>query len=144
MIKFLFSLFQPLKKGGYDVLLLLVRLFIGFLMLVHGLPKLLNFSELVASFPDPIGFGSEFALILVLMAEVACSVFLILGLLTRLTSFVLVVNMLVAAFIVHGADPFSAKELAILYLAFYVILLISGGGKYSLDSWIYNKYIKKN
>jgi putative oxidoreductase len=41
--------------------------------------------------------------------------------------------MIVAAFIVHFDDPFKNKELALLYLAGFLIIFIIGPGKYSLD-----------
>jgi putative oxidoreductase len=41
--------------------------------------------------------------------------------------------MLVAAFIVHLDDPFKRKELALLYLVGFLIVLLMGAGKYSLD-----------
>jgi putative oxidoreductase len=42
-------------------------------------------------------------------------------------------TMLVAAFIVHLDDPFKRKELALLYLVGFLIVLLMGPGKYSLD-----------
>jgi putative oxidoreductase len=41
--------------------------------------------------------------------------------------------MLVAAFIVHLDDPFKRKELALLYLVGFLVVLLMGPGKYSLD-----------
>ncbi|MDL2251835.1 DoxX family protein [Odoribacter sp. OttesenSCG-928-J03] len=129
---------RPLKSKESDIVLLLVRLFIGILMLLHGFPKLMNFSTVSMTFPDPFGLGSPFALFLALGAEVGCSLLLIMGGLTRLASFVLVINMLVAAFYAHAGDPFQAKELAILYLAFYLLIFLMGAGRYSLDQLVFD------
>jgi hypothetical protein len=41
--------------------------------------------------------------------------------------------MLVAVFLVHAADPLSVKEPALKYLLIYVVLLVAGSGKYSID-----------
>jgi putative oxidoreductase len=41
--------------------------------------------------------------------------------------------MLVAVFSIHAADVFAKKELAVLYLAGYVVLFFAGSGKYSID-----------
>ena len=46
----------------------------------------------------------------------------------------LVVTMGVAAFIVHGADSFKKKELALAYLCVYLALALLGGGRLSLDA----------
>ena len=123
----------PLSKEGYDSALLLLRLFVGAAMLTHGIPKLMNFAALSQSFPDPIGLGSVFALSLTILAEVACSVFLILGLFTRLSALPMVINMAVAAFIIHAGGPFSGKELAVFYFAVYLFFLLTGAGRYSFD-----------
>jgi len=40
---------------------------------------------------------------------------------------------LVAAFIAHGPDSFRQKEVALLYLLFYIIFFVTGGRKYSID-----------
>jgi len=44
--------------------------------------------------------------------------------------------MFVAAFIVHINDPFSRMEKAILFLAVFIALMLTGPGKYSLDKSI--------
>ena len=62
-----------------------------------------------------------------------CSIFLILGLWTRLALMPLIITMLVAVFIVHGADPFAKKELGLMYLIGYISIFIAGAGKYSID-----------
>jgi putative oxidoreductase len=47
--------------------------------------------------------------------------------------------MLVAIFYAHATQPLAKKELAIVYLIFFVGFLILGGGKYSVDSLIFGK-----
>jgi len=42
-------------------------------------------------------------------------------------------TMIVAALVTHGADPFGRKEMALLYLLFYITLFIVGSRKYSID-----------
>lgn len=123
----------PLGQTGTSVILLLLRVFIGILMLTHGWAKLSNFENLFHTFSDPIGMGSEISLILTLSAEVGCSVLLILGVFTRLVTLPLAFTMCVAIFIVHANDPFAVKELPMLYLSIYTTLFFLGGGRYSLS-----------
>jgi putative oxidoreductase len=47
--------------------------------------------------------------------------------------------MLVAAFIIHGGDGFGKQELPLHYILVYLVLLIAGAGKFSLDNWIFRK-----
>ena len=53
-----------------------------------------------------------------------------------------VCGMAVAAFVVHGADPFAAKELSLIYLFIYAALVFTGPGKFSIDYLLRNVYAK--
>ena len=119
--------------------LLLLRVAFGGLMLVHGFQKLTGFSKLADVFPDPIGLGSKLSLIGAIGAEVGCSLLLIVGLATRLASLPLAFTMLIALFVVHGSDPWSAKELAAAFLAVYATLILTGPGVFSIDHGIWGR-----
>jgi len=119
--------------GNVDIALLILRLVIGVLMLVHGFPKMLTlFSGEPIQFPALVG-TPEVSLAMAVFAEVVCSLLIIFGLGTRLATIPLIITMLVAVFLVHGADPFAKQEMGIHYLVSYVVLLITGSGKYSID-----------
>ncbi|PWJ44624.1 DoxX family protein [Sediminitomix flava] len=122
------------KIVNAHISLLILRLFSGGLMLTHGWGKMMNFEQLSTKFPDPLHIGHASSLALAVFSEIGCAVFLILGLFTRLASIPLIVTMLVAVFIVHGGDPIGKKELGLMYLSMYTVLLMMGGGKYSLDA----------
>jgi putative oxidoreductase len=114
--------------------LLVARLWFGLTMLFnHGLDKFAHFKDIVGTFPDPLGFGQEASLVLVIVAEVVGSLLLAVGLFTRVVAAVLVIDMFVAFLMVHKS-AMSGGELAFLYLAGYVILVIAGGGLFSLDT----------
>ncbi len=117
-----------------------IRITLGATMLLgHGLPKLQKFSEIAGQFPDPIGFGSPFALGLTVFAEFFCSGLLILGIATRLAAIPLAITMGVAAFLIHAEDPFAKKELALLYLNGYLALIFWGSGRWSVDRYLLSK-----
>lgn len=113
--------------------LLILRVAFGSMMLGHGIPKLMGFSEMAGQFPDPLGMGSQFSLISAIGAEVGCSLLLLLGLGTRFAAIPLAITMMVALFAVHASDPWKVKELAAVYLAVYVSLAFTGAGQFSLD-----------
>lgn len=113
---------------------LLARLSIGMMMLfAHGWGKLSNYSEYATQFGDPIGLGPTTSLTLAVFAEFFCSIAVILGFLTRLSAIPLLTTMLVAALVVHAADPWQRQEFALLYATMYVALIFIGSGKYSID-----------
>ena len=115
--------------------LLLLRIGTGALLLyAHGWGKLLNWSERHAGFADPIGLGPSVSFTLVILAEVVCSTLLVLGFLTRFASVPIAIFALVAAFVQHLHDPFSKKELALLYLVPSLTLLFTGPGRFSVDA----------
>ena len=132
-----FHLSKPLEEKLAAVGLLLLRVSVGATMaLQHGLGKAMRFSTLSEKFPDPIGVGSTASLSLALLGELLCPIALVLGLLTRLATIPLLTTMLVAAFVIHGGDPFKKKELALLYAAGATTLLLTGAGAYSIDGWL--------
>jgi putative oxidoreductase len=44
--------------------------------------------------------------------------------------------MIIAAFVVHGADPFEKREMSLIYLCVYLLLMAFGAGKVSVDHLI--------
>ncbi|NIF06030.1 DoxX family protein [Chryseobacterium sp. Tr-659] len=120
-----------------DIILLAVRVFVGFAMLSHGFPKL---QMLLAGgkieFFDFMGLGPQISLILTVFAEFVCSILLILGLFTRISLGFLIFTMVIAAFVVHGADPFEKREMSLVYLSVYLLLMVIGAGKVSVDHMI--------
>src|SRR5258705_3055008 len=71
-------------NGAVHFSLLLLRVVFGALLITHGWPKLMNFASLSQKFADPLHVGRAASLGMTVFAEVFCSVFVILGLLTRL------------------------------------------------------------
>ena len=130
--KFLF----PSKPEGnaFSLFLLALRILFGVLLLSHGIQKWTNFSAMSGSFPDPLGVGSTLSLGLAIFGEVFCSVGFIFGAFYRLA---------MAFFVIHGNDPFAAKELAFIYLVVFVLMYITGPGKFSIDHVISSALSKK-
>lgn len=131
---------QPLANFNDLGLLLLRLIFGGFMIINHGLGKM---DKLLAGgdikFANPIGLGMELSLQLTVFAEIICAGLLILGAFTRFALIPLIFTMLVAIFVIHGADPFSDKEGALSYLIPYIILFVNGAGKYSVDGQLFRK-----
>ena len=116
-----------------DLGLLFLRISSSILMLTHGLPKLQKLISGNFEFGDPIGIGSTPSLFLAVIGEFICPILIIVGFKTRWATVPTIITMLVAALIVHGADPFNVKEKAVIFLIAFVTVLMMGPGKYSLD-----------
>lgn len=136
------KLFNP---GNYpskiSIALLLLRVTAGILMLTHGWGKFLKLTNGgPIEFADPLGIGATASLVLTVFSEVFCSIFLILGFATRLSAIPLLITMFIAAFVVHVNDGFGKMELALFYAVVYLVILITGAGKFSVDQWIYSRF----
>ncbi len=116
-----------------DFSILVLRLVFGIAMITHGWPKFQKAISGNFKFGDPIGLGPEISLILTVFAEFICSILVIIGLGTRLATIPLMTTMSVVFFIVHADDGFGAKEKALLFLGAFLVLFLTGPGKYSID-----------
>ncbi|MXN90785.1 DoxX family membrane protein [Flavobacterium sp. Sd200] len=131
---------SSINKKMNSTALLLVRVVAGAFMLTHGIQKYhLLMQGGPIKFADPVGIGEAPSLVLAIFAELVCSALLIIGFATRLITVPLIITMFVAVFVVHTADGFEAQELGGLYLLIYVLLFITGSGKYSIDGIITRK-----
>ncbi len=120
-----------------DLALLLLRLAFGGLMAVnHGWGKTKKVLDGDWRFADPLGLGVELSLSLAAGAELICAALVAAGLFTRLASLPLLFTMGVAAFVVHGPDPFRKKEMALLYLVAYAAIFLLGPGRLSLQRYV--------
>ena len=124
------------SAGAFSAAMLVLRLGVGILMMMHGYGKLMHFSEMKGTFMNFMGIGSTLSLALLVFAEFFCSVFLILGLFTRLATIPLIIATSVMVFKAHKGDVFGEGEHALLFLIGYVVLLFVGPGRASIDSMI--------
>lgn len=133
---------QSFRGKGVSFLILCLRVFFGVMFFTHGLDKLANFNELSQTFPDVLGFGSYMSLMVSIFCEFCCSLFLIAGLMVRITVIPMIISMAVAFFDVHDG-MFPEGELALIYLIMFIILYITGPGKFSID-YLIDKKIQKD
>jgi putative oxidoreductase len=126
-----------IQPGGAELGLLIARVGMGALLaFTHGwgkLPVQPGLIDMVAGLglPFPIVFAWAAAL-----AEFAGGLLVALGLFTRPAALFITVNMCVAVFIAHAADPLAKKEMALLYLGFALVYLFLGAGRFSVDALI--------
>lgn len=130
-----------------DPLLLVARLVLGVVMFAHGSQKLFALFggrgldatyAFFANFGIPPWLGT-----LAMVAEFGGAVALILGLLGRVAAAGLIVNMLVAIFVVHGQFGFFMNwanaqkgegiEFHLITIALLLTILVRGSGLLSVD-----------
>lgn len=118
---------------------LVMRLFFGYFWLETGWAKLHNLDGFSARFVD---WGIPFPAFnagLSAGVEFVGGGLIMLGLLTRLTSITMIINMVVAIALVviknvHGFDEFVELD-EFVYILIFFWLLMAGPGKASFDAW---------
>ena len=126
-------------KGGVAILTL--RLVAGSAFIQHVWPKIQN----AFGWMGPEASVPGFLQALAALSEFGGGLALILGLLTQLAALGLACTMFFAIFMVHipKGDPFvgrgSSWELAAVYLAIMIVLILRGAGRFSLDAMLCKK-----
>ena len=141
---------EILNTDSNDWGLLIARVSLGIVMLPHGLQYLLGwfggygFSASVEYFMGA-GIPSLIA-VLIILGESFGALFLILGLISRISAAGIAIIMIGAVFMVHtqfgffmnwfGTQEGEGFEFHILALGLALIVILKGGGKWALDSAI--------
>ena len=152
MTTFMKCLFQTNDKFSYWV----PRVILGCVMFPHGVQKLFGwfggfgFTNTMIYFTQTAGLPWIVAF-LIIMGESLGSLGLIVGFFTRLSALGLIFIMVGAITTVHipngffmnwlGKNAGEGFEYHLLVIGMSIPLLISGGGKYSVDGLI-NKYLR--
>ena len=141
-------MFKKLIQTNNDAAAMVLRLVLGFVFYFHGMQKLTTmyggygFAGTMGFFTTKLGVPAFFAF-LAIMAEGLGWAGLILGFLTRIAALGITVNMIVAVYMLHwqngifmnwfGNQKGEGFEYHILVIAIAVVLMIRGGGKWSID-----------
>ena len=104
-----------------------------FLLWVHGLPKLLDFSAQLQLIEDPFHLGAHLTLSLAIFAEVLCPLLIIAGVLVRLACLPILFVLLVALLIVHPQWSVAEGQFGWLLLILFTSLFIAGPGRLALN-----------
>ncbi|WNO62267.1 DoxX family protein [Rheinheimera sp. MMS21-TC3] len=140
------NIINTITKTEQSVAALPLRLVAGILFVAHGAQKLFAWFggyglEGTGQWMESIGLAPGFLMALMAgSAEFFGGLLLIIGFLTRPTSFVLAITMIVAIFTVHINNGLfmsnNGYEFGLSLLAITVALLVQGGGKFSVDNQI--------
>lgn len=124
---------------------LFLRLFVGIMLIQFGVRQLTYFHEIKSIFPSVLGMDSELSLIVLISIEIICSLFIMMGFLTRLMSVVPLVAMIVAEYYILSDFTQQASYmlnwqqqgyLPVMFCGIYFFLLLVGPGKISIDYFL--------
>ncbi|KNH27014.1 LysR family transcriptional regulator [Pseudomonas syringae] len=122
------------NEQAQDVGLLFLRVSGGlFLLWVHGLPKLLDFSAQLQLIEDPFHLGAHLTLSLAIFAEVLCPLLIVAGVLVRLACLPILFVLLVALLVVHPQWSVAEGQFGWLLLILFTAVFIAGPGRLVLN-----------
>lgn len=125
-----------IRQGKFlDLVILGLRLALGSIFLVHGLAK---FDPGFLNFVNKLGFPPEMQIPLAL-AETVPGILLIIGVLSRISSVLLVIVMTGAIFLVKQAANLVGNggfEIDLILLASSLVVIVAGPGRISLSNLI--------
>lgn len=133
-MKRLFS--TKVSDNAISFALLILRITAGGLIIPHGYQKLMSFASKSSGFSDPYHIGSSTSMALIIFAEFFCGALVVLGLLTRLACIPLIIGMGTVVFMVNHGNLTGKGETPVLFLGCFIVLLITGPGKASIDRLI--------
>lgn len=138
-----------LKITGYtysNMSRLFIRLFVAVMFMQFGIRQLVNYNSLVATFPTVLGLSPATCITLMIIIELVCSLFIMVGFLTRLAVIPPIVSMILAEYyIIHdmlgnlelyGLDSVDPGYLPIMFIGIYLYILLAGPGRVSVDYFI--------
>ncbi|HUQ64923.1 MAG TPA: DoxX family protein [Flavitalea sp.] len=120
----------------FNLALFILRIGSGILMIHHGYDKLVHFNAYSPKFMHFLGASGAISLALVIFAEFFCSIFMMLGLFTRLACIPLLVDTFFAVAKGHHYDVMGDGEHASLFFLIYLTILFIGPGRISVDGLI--------
>ncbi len=120
---------------------LFLRLFTGIMFLQMGVRQMTHIEEFANVAVGSMGLPSEGVLVAIIVLEIVCAVFIILGLFTRLALIPSIGVMIYAETVMVSATSVSSAGqmfifepgYPIMFLGIFAYLLLAGPGKISLD-----------
>lgn len=127
-------------KRNQNIGLLLLRVSIGFTMLIYGFTKLIHGIEGIKAvvvrhgLPELLGYG-------IFIGEILAPVLIIIGYRTRIAGIAFTINCLMAILLVQLPNLFKLNDsggwqidLLFIYTIFGIVMFLMGAGRYALSS----------
>ncbi|MFR9523706.1 MAG: DoxX family protein [Rikenellaceae bacterium] len=128
-------------RGDWTVLYL--RIILGGVLLLHNVAKVQDYNVVIEAYHQLWGVGGATWYVAFSFIEVVCAFLLIMGRWVRAAAVVLILGTIMGMIIYFGASSPIMIELNSIYILLYLLLLITGGGYYSLDSVGCRRFLRK-
>lgn len=123
---------------------LFLRLFVGVMMMQFGLRQIYHFAEEATLFPSVLGMSPEDSLVVLIIVETVCSLFIMAGFCTRLMTLPPLFAMILAEHYILSNSPDASYLipwsmpgfLPVMFMGIYFFILLVGPGKISVDYFL--------
>lgn len=124
---------------------LFLRLFVGIMLMQFGVRQCYTFGQTMEAFPSVLGMGSQATFIVMIVIEILCSLFIMVGFCTRIMTVPPFIAMIFAEYhllkyVVNVPGYMINWEmpgyLPMMFLGIYFFILIVGPGKISVDYFL--------
>lgn len=123
---------------------LFLRLFVGVMLMQFGIRQLYNFDASAAAFPSTLGMDPTTSLIVMIIIELVCSFFIMVGFCTRLMTIPPFITMIFAehhllsaareaSYLISWTQP---AYLPVMFMGIFFFILLVGPGKISVDYFL--------
>ena len=141
MKKLLTRSFNPFVSAQqFNLAMLFFRVFVSLEMIgVHGLKKVGIGVEHKENIPNPLNLPHELNDALAISANIFFPFMVFVGLCTRLATLPSLAVTMTGYFVVHAHDSLLEKDTPFIYSVCFLLILILGPGKYSIDNILTKK-----
>lgn len=122
-----------------DRALLFARLFMGVMLGAHVGWKIWDYEFLISGYPALLFGSATGSFVIFTVIETLCALLFILGLWVRFAAFIMLLGVIVDIAMLYGVVGWFGVELQVVYGAIYIVFIVSGAGKYSLDNFFSEK-----
>ena len=119
-----------------DRAILFLRLFVGVLIALHIINKLQTYNFVLTGYPALLFESSWATFVIFTTLEAIFAVMIIVGFGTRFAAFIMAMGMFVEIFLIFSTLGWLGVERQILYIGIYVTLVMSGSGRYGVESYL--------
>ena len=123
--------------NDYNFSILVFRILVSVeLMMAHGVKKLGIGAAITEQIPNPLHLPGALNEAIATSVNLFFPVFIVFGFFTRLAALPILVVTLTSYFILHWGDSVLEKDAPFMYSAVFLLILVLGPGKYSIDYFI--------
>lgn len=141
MKRLVYILTKPARIGLQDFALLLFRIGVSLeLIFAHGLKKVGIGVATAEQIPNPLQLPASLNNTMAIAANLFFPLLVILGLFTRLSVLPILAVTLTGYFVLHWHDPLLVKDIPYMYSLCFLLLFITGAGRFSIDHRIAERF----